>query len=91
MMGNSERSIGVDGAPIVRTHQVAVGIEGIGSTTGSVTIIPISIPVTGVQSYAHGVLVTFKGVIFWAPYSIDKIGITVVLTPFSSIAIGMHV
>jgi hypothetical protein len=79
---NGVGPVGVDGAPILRAHQVRVDIESIGAAASpvAVRIVVGSNIVTGVKGGHHGVLVPFVGVVFRAEVVIDKVGITIVVT-----------
>jgi hypothetical protein len=79
---NGVRPVGVDGAPILRAHQIRVDIESIGAAASSVAvgIVVGSHIVTSVKGGHHGVLVAFISVIFRAEVVIDKVGITIVVT-----------
>jgi hypothetical protein len=80
-VGNCVFSVGVDGAPVIWTHQIGVDIVGIGSTTSSITAwvkVGCNI-VTSMQGGYHSVLVAFIGVILRTEITVNKVSITVVI------------
>ena len=85
-MFNGVRFVGINGASVLWSHQIRINSEGIGSATSSITVWVVvgSNIITCVQSRSHRVLVTFKGVILRTEVVIDKVGIAVVVTSWSS-------
>merc|ERR1712049_74181 len=84
-MRYSEGSVGIDGATVLRAHQVTVFVEGIGLTTTAITRVPPSATITSVQSDSHGVLVTFPCIVFRAVQTVSSKGITIIFSVIACI------
>ena len=57
----SKWSVCINSTPILRTHQVSIGIKGIGLASSTIAVVPITIStITSMEGDSHGVFVTFK-------------------------------
>ena len=78
-VGHGEGPVCVDGAPILRAHEVTVLIVGVGPAAAAVAagVVVGWHVVAGVEGGHHGVLVALEGVVLRAPVVVHVVGVAV--------------